>query len=168
MASGKRLGRNITCSQQGVCGLRNGIYHIVWSLSLGKEQLHRWTPGCLHQLEACRCWGNHHNPGTETGQGNQWSCWEALLLLGTETGQLRPCSTCLAIKEPLTPCSGETQTKRHLLKAGGLCAQELAFFISLYSCSSNQICYLSKMITFSYRLLYLKWAPQFQCLLPAC
>lgn len=157
-----------------VCGLRDGVYHIVWSLSLGKEQLHRRTPGSLHRLEACKCSGSHHNPGTERGQGCQCSCWEALLLLGTETGQLRPCSKCSDITEPLTPCPGKTRNKGHLpgpvagtlLKAGGLCAQELAFFIPLYGYSSNQVCYLSKMFTPAF--LYLKWASQFQRLLPAC
>lgn len=169
LASREAEGRNTICGQQEGLWAEDGIYHIIWSLSLGKEQLHRQTPGCLHQLEACKCSGNHHNPGTETGQECQCSCWEALLLL--ETRQLRPC---LAISEPLTPCPGKPHNKGHLpgylagtvLKAGGLCAQELAFFISLYGCSSNQTGYLSKVFTPD--SLYLKWASQFPCLLPGC
>lgn len=116
-----------------VCGLWDGVYHIVWSLSVGKEQLHRRTPGSLHQLEACKCWGSRRNPGTQKGQGHQRSCREVLLLLGTETGQLRPCSKLLAITEPLTPCSEKTQNQG-LLPGFGRCGWRWA----LYSLNSPE------------------------------
>lgn len=103
---------------KSVCELWDGVYHIAWSLSAGKEQLRRRTPGSLRRLEACKCSGSRRNPGTQRGQGYQQSCRGALLLLGTETRQLRPCSKLSAIIAPLTPYPEKAQNKGHLPGSG--------------------------------------------------